>query len=336
MTTPRQRMLDAFAFNGPDRIPVVYHPSPAGLNVHGKKLLDLFNAYPPDNPVVFDAIPHPPEGTVDASGRYHEIRTDEWGTEWEHLIYGVWGHPRRYPFENWEAAAAYAFPPFPLPDRVTLAKQREEYLVFAGTVSIFERLHALRPMDEVLMDLLTEATAFLRFLDRLVEYWLQVIHGLLDAGADVIMFGDDWGAQGAPLIPSALFRKLFAPRYARLMAPIHKAGGKVFFHCCGFMDGILDELIHLGIHGLWPQIGFFEADPSLFDTCAEHRVTLYLHPDRQYLIPRGTPEEIETVIKAYAERFHASRGGGIFYVEIENDAPFENVQALVEAVHRWR
>ena len=38
----RQRMLDAFNYTDPDKIPLVYHPSPAGLFVHGEKLLDLF------------------------------------------------------------------------------------------------------------------------------------------------------------------------------------------------------------------------------------------------------------------------------------------------------
>ncbi len=68
----------------------------------------------------------------------------------------------------------------------------------------------------------------------------------------------------------------------------------------------------------------------------KHRVTLYIHPDRQYLVPRGTPQEIEAAIRAYADRYHALGGGGIFYIEIENDAPFENVKALIEAVDTYR
>ena len=51
MSSPRQRVINTFEFNHPDKIPVVYNPSTAGLYKHGKKLLDLFNAYPPDNPV---------------------------------------------------------------------------------------------------------------------------------------------------------------------------------------------------------------------------------------------------------------------------------------------
>lgn len=334
--TSRQRMLDTFAFNAPDRIPVVYHPSPAGFYVHGTKLLDLFNTYLPDNPITFDRIPGPPPDAFDANGRYHELRTDEWGTEWEYLIFGVWGHPRRYPFESWEAAEAYAFPSVPTFDGDAIGAQCRNYLVFEGTISLFERLHALRPMDEVLTGILTEDPALLRFLDRLVAYFLKVIHSMLEAGTEVIMFGDDWGTQWAPILPPALFRKHFVPRYARLMAPIHEAGRKVFFHSCGCLAGTLDELIDLGIDGLWPQIGFFESNPALFEQCACNKVTLYIHPDRQYLVPRGTPSEIEAVIKAFAKQYHDRRGGGIFYVEIENDAPFENVKALVEAIHRWR
>jgi len=55
----RERMLRAFDFANPDRLPVYYHPSTAGLQVHGQKLLDLFRAYPPDNDLEFDGLPQP-------------------------------------------------------------------------------------------------------------------------------------------------------------------------------------------------------------------------------------------------------------------------------------
>ena len=336
MSTARQRMLDAIEFNNPDKIPVVYHPSPAGLYVHGQKLLRLFNEYPPDNPVSFDTIPLPPAGTINRQGRYHEIIRDEWGTEWEYLIYGIQGHPRTYPFENWEEAEKFQLPTLAPIDPTELRQQRRDYLVFSGWISIFEKLHALQPMDQVLIDLVTEKPALLRFLDRLVEYWLTTIDHMLDAGADVIMFGDDWGTQKAPIISPALFRRIFKPRYEILMAPIRKVGKKIFFHSCGFLGNIFDDLIDLGINGLWPQITFFESNPSYAEKCREHRVAIYIHPDRQYLVPNGSPSEIETTIKRYAEQYHASAGGGIFYIEIENDAPFENVKALIEAVQTWR
>ena len=329
-------MLDAFEFNNPDKIPVFYHPSPAGLHVHGKKLLDLFNEYPPDNPISFNSIPSPPANTIDNNCKYHEIIQDEWGTKWEYLIYGIAGHPKYYPFKSWEEAAHYQFPPFSLNESKDLAKHRNNYLIFSGWVSIFEKLHALRPMDELLIDLMTEEPALMDFINRITDYWLDAIHKMINTGVDVIMFGDDWGTQNSCIVPPEIFKKIFIPHYKRLMEPIHKAGRKVFFHVCGFLGHTLDDLIDLGIHGLWPQIALLESNPGLLEKIEKHKVTIYIHPDRQYLIPKGSPKEIDETIRRYADKYHEFGGGGIFYIEMENDTPFENIKALFEAVHKWR
>ena len=335
-------MLAAFEFADPDRIPVVYHPSPAGLHVHGRKLLDLFNAYPPDNPIVFDEVPGPPSDAVDPQGRYHELRTDEWGTTWEYLIFGVHGHPKGYPFPDWQAALDYRFPDVLeigseafLREKDTVDRERQEYLPFRGWISLFEKVCALYPFDEVLMSIAARDPHFLRFMDRLSEYWDRVLDSTIAGGADVITFGDDWGTQTAQMISTELFREIYKPRYRALMEKAKAADRLVFFHCCGYLGDLFDELLDLGIDGFWPQIMCY--DPDTFpETCKAHRVAVYIHPDRQRLIPLGTPDEIDARIAAYADRYHALGGGGIFYVEIENDAPFENVEALVQATHRYR
>jgi len=338
MNTPRQRILNTFEFNNPDKIPVVYHPSTAGLYKHGPKLLDLFNEYPPDNPVDFNSIPAPSPGSINSEGKYYEIIRDEWGTEWEYLIFGVAGHPKNYPFASWEEALDYSFPSplITVPAQEEVLQQRDNFFIFSGWISIFEKLHALRPMDEVLMDVLTGDRHLVSFLDRLVEFWFEVTKNLIINGVDVIVFGDDWGMQQSPMISPEIFREIFKPRYQKLMEPIYRAGRRAFLHCCGYMGDIFDDFLDLGISGLWPQITLYENDPSFIQKCIDHRVTIYIHPDRQQLIPLGTPAEIENAIGNYAEKYHKIGGGAIFYVEIENDAPFENVQALVESIHKYR
>ena len=75
---------------------------------------------------------------------------------------------------------------------------------------------------------------------------------------------------------------------------------------------------------------------SFAQTCRDHKITAYLHPDRQHLVPFGTPADIRIQVRAYADIYHALGGGGIFYIEIENDAPWENVEALIRSVHEFR
>jgi hypothetical protein len=70
--------------------------------------------------------------------------------------------------------------------------------------------------------------------------------------------------------------------------------------------------------------------------CVQKKIVIALRPDRQKLIPFGTPQEIRRQIKEYADFYHQAGGGATFNIEIENDAPFENVRALIEAVHEFR
>ena len=105
--------------------------------------------------------------------------------------------------------------------------------MFTGWNNLLERLHALRPMDEVLVDIYLHNPDLMAFLDRLVVYRVATIERELAAGADVIMCCDDWGTQTAPIISPELFRDVFKPRYAAMFAPIKAAGRKVFYHSCG-------------------------------------------------------------------------------------------------------
>jgi len=220
-------------------------------------------------------------------------------------------------------------------DRQRVQDESGQYLVFRGGVSIFERLHSLQPMDQVLADLAAGDAGLLAFLDRLTEHWLRDIRYWLAAGADVICFGDDWGTQSAQMVSTAMFRRIFRPRYDRLMQPVREAGRRIFFHSCGHLGELLDELFDLGIHGLWPQINQYDEE-RLAEECRRRGVAMYIHPDRQTLMPLGTPAQIESRIAAYAARHRRLGGGGIFYVEIENDAPFANARALLEAIDRYR
>lgn len=340
--TSRERMIRALDYRQPDRIPLIYHHSPAGQYVHGQKLIDLFNKYPSDTPIEFGAPVAPLPETVDALGRYHETKTDEWGTRWEYLIFGVWGHPKAFPFPDWQAAHDYKFPAAATtgsPDFVNtqkwVAEQKKKFFMIGGGASLLEKLCALRPMDEILVDLYDRNPDLLAFLDRLTEYMMQMQEYSLALGHDAIQIADDWGTQTSQVVAPDLFREIYLPRYRKLAAQVKRAGARLFFHSCGCLGPIFDDLIDLGVTCLWPQIRYVDNEETA-RKFKDRGVSIYLHPDRQHLVPRGTPAEIDAEIRRLAERHHKLGGGAMFWVEIENDAPFENVKALIESVDRYR
>lgn len=342
MSLPRERLLAALAGGIADRIPLIYHASPAGLHTLGEPLRQLFLAHPADNLVDFSSLPQPPAGARDAEGRYYEQHTDAWGVLWEQRIFGLTGHACGHPFADWTAAASYRFPALPVAGspafselRQQLATLRQTHLAAFGAISLFERLCVLRPMEEVLIGLADQDPGLLAFLDRLEDYWHQSVDLALAVGSESIAIGDDWGSQRGPLVSPACFDRHFAPRYRRLIARAHAGGARVMFHCCGRTGPLFGRLLELGIDALWPQIGAYD-EAELFTACRAHHVLLWIHPDRQGLVPHGTPAEIDACIHAYARRLRAQGGGGLFYIEIENDAPLANAAALIEAVDRWR
>lgn len=340
--TSRERIFAALSYTNTDKIPVVYHPSPAGLYAHGEKLLRLFNEYPPDNSVSFTSVPEPDPRFIDANGVYREERVDEWGTTYVNTIYGIAGSPHGFPLTSWVDQANYTLPPVPMPEGPEFRRMQADIkagtaanVSMTGWVSLYEKLCTLRPTEDVLCDLCTSDEDLLHLLDRIVEYQKQVIANYLALDYDAIYFADDWGSQAGQLISTDLFRGIFKKRYEQLMEPVRKAGKKIFFHSCGKLDGILPELLSLNIDVLWPQIALYDL-PILASTCKAAQTALYIHPDRQKLIPFGTPGEITAKVKEYSVLFKKLGGGGIFYVEIENDAPWDNVVSLIRSIHASR
>jgi len=79
--TPRERVLRAISFEGPDRIPVHRYIFPGAFHRHGQKLVDFLNSLPDDFGVGPVTLPERPQ----AEGEI-EYYTDDWGSKWRRLI----------------------------------------------------------------------------------------------------------------------------------------------------------------------------------------------------------------------------------------------------------
>ena len=136
------------------------------------------------------------------------------------------------------------------------------------------------------------------------------------------------------MMSKELWRGFFRPRYRRLFAAVEAAGLPVFFHICGRVIDLLEDLRETGVRAVWPQLSCHEPR-ELAARCRELGLVVQLH-FRGTLLVRGSPEEIRRRVHEIAEVFRVHEGGAWFYIEIDNGFPMRNIEALFEAVEECR
>jgi uroporphyrinogen decarboxylase len=236
---------------------------------YGDALADLFCSFPDDvihvQPYEFSigyqASDHP--------NRLNELQIltqpgewrDEWGTRWGHASGGVGATPVDYPLKDWSQLDDYLRRRMPdphLPGRLDAARAvlaihgESKYCVGVIHLVLFERLHCLRGMGNVFMDLCTNEAEICRLLEALSDYAVALVREWAPTPASALFLTDDWGSQTSLMISLPMWRKYFKPHYRRIFDEIHRAGKDVIFHSCGNVAPIIPELIDLGVDVLDP------------------------------------------------------------------------------------
>jgi uroporphyrinogen decarboxylase len=339
----RERSMAAINFSGPDRIPVMHQFLPAALYQHGDRLRRLWAKYPQDfGDFSREPIPVPDVKHFDDKGNYRAIELDEWGVWWEKCIFGILGHPFKRPLDDLMQLRSFKSPMPKMIGGPSFEKElqaanlhREHYYLRQGWISIFEVMHAVRRFEDVLMDIYNDSAEINLLADIITDYMAEMVRYYLAIDVDGIQFGDDFGTQTSLLIDTKTWKRFFMPRYERLMRPIRQANKHIFFHSCGYTVELMEAWAQLGVNVIWPQLN---ANPvgDLARLSHDFKMCVMLHPDRQELLPHGKPAQIERAIAELVNLFGNGNGGVILYGEIDNDFPFENIEALYRTFEKYR
>jgi hypothetical protein len=179
------------------------------------------------------------------------IGTDEWGARWENIGPSLLGQVKTTPLEDWSDWDKLQIPDIRDPERwMGLQGAREKagdkFLVASG-ISLYERLHFVRGLENTWVDTIKAPDDLGRLIDVLVEMNLYAIARYAASGADGYIFPDDWGLQDRLMIAPQTWRRIWKPRYARVLAAARDAGLVTMLHSCGFILDILDDLIEIGL-----------------------------------------------------------------------------------------
>ncbi len=214
-------------------------------------------------------------------------------------------------------------------------------LVVHGSPGFITRAQYLRGFEDWFTDLIAQPDLAGAVMDYTLEYQMALTRVVLrEAGeyADVVMFGDDLGVQGGPMVSPAIYRRLIKPRQAKLFDLLHSmTGAKLLYHTCGSVYELVDDLIEIGVEVLNPvQVAAAQMDSARLKRRFGDRLAFWGGIDTQHVMPRGTPEEVRAEVR---RRIRDLGPGGGYVVDtvhnVQADVPPENVCALYQEAARF-
>ncbi|NJD02148.1 MAG: hypothetical protein FIA99_06025 [Ruminiclostridium sp.] len=274
--------------------------------------------------------------------------TDSWGCIWETAINGIVGVVTNAPLSDWKNYQGYKFPnahahtDSASKDYWDLEKVRMDELriqdkpVIAHTQHGFllMRLEYLRGFENLMIDIATGEPKLEALIDKIVEYNMAVVDNYLNIGIDVMTLAEDLGTQNSTLISPGDLRKWIMPGYRKLIRKCKAKKTLTAFHSDGKILDIIDDLIGAGVDIINPQ-DLCNGIENL-ERYVKGRACIQLDVDRQKIIPFGTKKEICELIEEEVKRLGDPTGGFEFIVGIYPSVPPENIDALFEALEKYR
>ena len=221
-----------------------------------------------------------------------------------------------------------------------IREQTHFALVVHAAAGFITRSQYLRGFEDWFMDVIAQPDLVGMILDRTLEWQMAIVARLLrEIGqyADVVMLGDDIGAQGGPLVSPAAYRKVLKPRQAKLFALVHElSSAKLLYHTCGSVIDLLDDLVEIGVDVLNPvQVSAARMDTAELKRRFGDRLSFWGAIDTQRVMPLGTAEEVRAETR---KRLADLAPGGGYVVDtvhnIQADVPPENIVAMYEEAAR--
>jgi uroporphyrinogen decarboxylase len=243
-------------------------------------------------------------------GRQETI--DEWGNTWARLDAYSKGEVVRGAIEKIDEVFSVPLPDLANPSNfVGLFSDRDNDKFRLGHLPgfPFNIARKMRRLDQFLMDLLLEREKICVLLQRVEDLLADAILQYAGAGADAVMFPEDWGMQNGMMINPKLWRQVFKPGFDRLCSVAHTHGIKVFMHSCGKITDIIPDLIEVGIDVLQfdqPRLH------GLDDLARFHgRMTFWCPVDIQVTLPKKDAALIEADAREMIEKLGGPVGGFI-------------------------
>jgi len=354
----RERVFRALSFEEPDRVPIDLWLS-TGLR---RKLKDT--GWPPDEQLLdaYDVDLRYIEGPryVGPPLRTFDDGADEdlWGVHRRTIVAVAGDGVEMYKevassplgaarsveeieaHDHWPSADTFDYSE--IEQQCVAVRGKGRVVVFMG--DRMNRLAQLKPamylrgVERILLDMLMCPDIAHAIFARIRGFYLAYAERIFEAARgklDLLLMGDDFGSQQAPLISNEMWAEFLGTGFKAFIDLAKHHGLRAMHHTCGSVRPLIPLMIERGLdvlQSLQPEAADMDAAELKRDF--GKRLAFHGGISIQKTLPFGTPRDVRNEVR---DRIAALAPGGGYILctahNIQADAPVENVQALLDA-HR--
>ena len=306
------------------------------IDCYRKLKLDMLSLFPAAPKNWKDKIRY-----LDPSEKVY-VLVDEFGTSYKYSPEADQAFVVDVPIKNLDDLKNYEFPDPLAEGRTDYAEKAkkivgDEMAISSWVPGIVEHVWTrLTGLERFVMFLYRYPAEMERFLDKMVKFVIELGKSLVDAGVDVIWYGNDTAGKNGPIISPALHRKFIVPRLKSITEALKKKGAYVINHTDGNIYPILEDLVSTGvdgIHSLEPQAGMNLK--TVKERCGD-KICLAGNVDVSHTLPFGSPEEVAAEVK---ECIRAAAPGGGYILASSNTLikgfPVENIYTMYKTAQKY-
>lgn len=298
--TSRERVIRSINYDNPDKCPMCL-PSPYPD--------DLAQCGVGGDP---DWKPSRVWDLPESEGKQWE---DEWGNIWKRLPTTTGGEVIEGAIKDWSEIESYKMPRFDLPVRYqrggeVFAAHPDRYHIGGLPGFPFAIMRYMRKVEVFLADVLLYPEEVNALQRRVVDMIKRCLEQWKEAGADGVVYCEDWGTQERLLVSPKLWHEMFEWGYREIVDHAQNLGIAVWMHSCGYIKDIIPTLVDIGIKVL--QLD--QPKLSGLDFLAEHchgKTAIWSPVDIQKDLPTGDEEYIRACARELIDKLGSNGGGFI-------------------------
>lgn len=213
--------------------------------------------------------------------------------------------------------------------------QPRSIMFFAG--GTFETPWYIRGMERFLTDLYDRPDMVDAICSRVGDYYLNRAKRVLQAGEgliDLVGTGGDIGTQRGMMVSPDIWRERIMPHSGGLIRTFRDMGLRTFYHSCGSLVPVIDDLIQCGLDILDPiQVTAAGMEPEALFHQFGDRLSFHGAIDEVELLPHASASQVYDETRRIIKALGGNNGLIVAPShQVQGDTPPENVVAIFDAV----